>query len=221
MKNLSPLGAIGGAVRLLREQHGLTLDDVAREVRNGYGLSWSRSRVGDIENGRGAATVEVLVTLCAALSDLTGERITPDRLVEAGRPVEIGPGYLLEPEVLPSFLRGEGPDLHPLDGGQRVPEPDAEAAAELLAALGPNPHRVSGDDAKRAYGAATLADDRAAQKLGISKASLVGRSLRLWGRLLSAESAARAGEGATPQKRGRVTRDLLDAVKGAQDHGMG
>lgn len=220
MKNLSPLGTIGGATRLIREQHGLTLDDVARHVRNRYGLSWSRSRVGDIENGRGAATVEVLVTLCAALSDLTGETITPDRLVKAGRPVEIGPGYLLGPEVLPAFLRGEAPDLHPLSGGLQGAEPDARTVAELQAALGPNPHGVSGEDAKHAYEAATLADDRAAQKLGISKAALVGYALRLWGRLLSAESAERAGEGASPQKRGRVTRDLLDAIKGARGDGL-
>lgn len=225
MRELTPLGAIGGQVRLLREKHGLTLDDVARQIQRKYGLSWSRSRVGDIENGRGSATVEVLVVLCAALADLTGQRLSPAMLLDTARPVQIGPRYLVAPGALPALFRGEAADLDPL-GSDHQAGPDEDelsqsfrAFAELQLAVGDAKGRVSEDDARRAFSAAALADERAATKLGLSRAQLVGYSLRLWGRLLSEESAARAGEGTTPQKRGRITRELLQEIEDARSHG--
>lgn len=65
------------------------------------------------------------------------------------------------------------------------------------------------EDVLTAYRAAGLADRRAAERLGVSLGQLVGLSLRLWGRLLSQESIARAGLDTSAQKRGRVTRELV------------
>lgn len=59
---------------------------------------------------------------------------------------------------------------------------------------------------------ATLAEERAAKKLGISPQKLQRLAFDLWGRSLEFESAARAGEGSSPQARGNYTRQLLAEI---------
>ena len=50
-------------------------------------------------------------------------------------------------------------------------------------------------------------------KLGMTDAEFLARSVQLWGRVLSAEVDARSDPGDSPQKRGRITRVLLDELR--------
>jgi transcriptional regulator with XRE-family HTH domain len=70
------------------------------------------------------------------------------------------------------------------------------------------PARMSvGDDS------GSLAEERAAKKLGISTAQLQNRALDLWAHPLEEESYRRAGMDSTAQARGRVTRVLVDEIR--------
>lgn len=225
MRELTALGTIGAHVRRLRDRHELTLDDIATYAREVHGLKWSTTRVRKIENGDGAATVETLVTLADVLTHLTGETVRAPDLLQSGAPVQIAPRTVLAPGSLPAALRGDaGLDLW--DGlgiESRVATGGAtdehEALHELRRALGDRAGAWEDEDVVSAYRGAGLADRRAAERLGISLGRLVGLSLHAWGRLLSQESVARSGADATPQKRGRITRGLMDELSQLADHG--
>lgn len=58
-------------------------------------------------------------------------------------------------------------------------------------------------------------DERAARALGMSVAELSRVAKRLWGKTFSAERDARAGSDANAQKRGWVTRAMLEEVRAA------
>ena len=61
--------------------------------------------------------------------------------------------------------------------------------------------------------AGSLAEERAAKKLGISLDRLRQLAVGLWARSLEEESSRRAGPDSTPQARGRVTRVLVDEMR--------
>lgn len=61
----------------------------------------------------------------------------------------------------------------------------------------------------------TLAEERAAKKLGVSPATVAGKARRLWGHTVDDEATKRAGEGASPQARGHVTRQLIKELQEA------
>ncbi|MDN6458176.1 MAG: helix-turn-helix domain-containing protein [Bifidobacterium crudilactis] len=61
--------------------------------------------------------------------------------------------------------------------------------------------------------AGSLAEARAAKKLGISVAALREAAIDLWARPLEEESSRRAGPGSSPQARGRITRTLIDEIR--------
>lgn len=65
----------------------------------------------------------------------------------------------------------------------------------------------------------SLAEARAAKKLEIAPEELQRLAHSLWAQGLEAEAAERAGEGSTPQARGRVTRVLVDELREAIEEG--
>lgn len=93
-----------------------------------------------------------------------------------------------------SSLRQANALLHEalLDASQEPPDPDDECL-------------VSGPP--------TLAEERAAKKLGITAPMLQGLAQRLWGQSLEDESLERAGAESSPQKRGIETRRLLQEMR--------
>lgn len=95
-----------------------------------------------------------------------------------------------------------------LDEYQQPPEPDEvdEECPELAAHEGAPP---------------TLAEQRAAKKLGITATELQMQAMELWGFSLEQESGRRAGPGSSPQARGRVTRVLLDEMREASESSGG
>lgn len=65
--------------------------------------------------------------------------------------------------------------------------------------------------------AGSLAEVRAAKKLGISVAALREAAIDLWARPLEEESSRRAGPGSSPQARGRITRTLIDEIRRSEE----
>lgn len=65
----------------------------------------------------------------------------------------------------------------------------------------------------------TPGEERLASKLGISAEQLQDWSQQLWGEAIEARRDRLAGEGASPQKKGRVTGKLLDELRQAQEEG--
>ena len=63
------------------------------------------------------------------------------------------------------------------------------------------------------------AEERAAKSLDVELYEVAAASAYLWGKTLSDERDARAGEGASAQKRGRITRQLMDELRTALDGG--
>jgi transcriptional regulator with XRE-family HTH domain len=190
---------LGRNVRRLRTSGGLTLAAVAEEVRS-YGVRWSTGRITRIEQGDGSVTVETLIVLSLGLSELLGTAVTPAQLLSSDDPVQLGEGVAVRSDALGEVLAGRKTSLL-LD--------DVEGAVEALAQT---TRQVS---ETRATVHAGLAEERAARKLGWSDEELSQLALSLWGRSLSVEARARAGEGATPQKVGHVTRELMAELKAA------
>lgn len=65
----------------------------------------------------------------------------------------------------------------------------------------------------------SLAERRAAKRLGMEATQLQRLADRLWGRSMEDESARRAGEGSTSQARGRVTRLLVAEMQQTLEEG--
>nr|WP_255396208.1 helix-turn-helix transcriptional regulator [Kocuria sp. CNJ-770] len=212
---------IGQNVRQIRERRGLTLDDIARESRE-YGLRWNTGRVSRIERGDGAVTMETLLVLALVLSELTGESVTPAVLLDASEPIEIAPQATLRPGVVREVLEGRNAGLFVgdlVDGEKLIQEAVGRLQDRMGAyrnVMGPGFDTERVNEAQAAW---SLADERAARKLGVANAEFLAWSVRLWGHTMSAEVEKRAEPGASPQKKGRITRVLLDELRQAVNRG--
>ncbi|TFC62402.1 hypothetical protein E3O62_03795 [Cryobacterium sp. TMT2-15-1] len=91
----------------------------------------------------------------------------------------------------------------------------ADQVAQLLDQSQMPPEPATRNPAKDDAG--SLAEERAAKKLGISIAQLRQLALDLWARSREEESSRRAGTDSTPQTRGRATRVLVDEIRGSME----
>lgn len=207
--NETPQDAVAGFLRSFRSEHGLTLDDVARQA-HAYGASWGVSTVRNIESGRSSPTLPTLVTLALVLNDLAGTSLAlRDVLGDAtalaspevqgspvkrswydsvlsGAPVVVGWSDMADP------LRQSDVVIDSLESvGREMP------AGWTLPDGGPRP--------------STLAERRAADRLGALSTVVSGWADHLWGHSLDDEAAARATSD-SPQARGRASRLLVDEI---------
>ncbi|NEN04648.1 hypothetical protein G3T36_02075 [Diaminobutyricibacter tongyongensis] len=227
--------AVGAFVSNVRREHGITLDQIAHAGRS-YGASWSASSVSNIERGQASLTLPSLVLLALALGDLLGRPLALSSLlgeasvielatgaqrplnrswidaVLAGAPVTLSPARAdedaevdeeLEEEVLNRMREARGREMTDAEKNDQV--------AQLLDQSQTPPERRSGSPARA--GAGTLAEERAAKKLGVTLARLQRLSKEAWGRSLEDESLRRAGRDSSPQARGRVTRVLVEELR--------
>lgn len=201
MKQRSYAEEVAAFVRSYRKSHGLTLDAIALAGRE-FGASWSGSSIQAIEGGKSALTLPTLLHLALALGHLSGK---PLRIID-----------LLGPAVAVDQQTASG-------GGQQVIRSWVERAlcgetVELTAADYQHARRASAAvGARRDPGtaAASLAESRAARKLGLTSHELQQQAILLWGRSLEEEALDRAGLDRTQQARGRVTRILVAEIQRA------
>lgn len=239
--------AVAAFVSRVRREHGFTLDQVAGAARS-YGASWSASSVSNIERGQASLTLPTLLLLALALGSLLGRPLTLSNLlgdVEVltlvtddrysvkrswvdgalkGAAVTMSSDqrldaadaandYQVDEELTDEVLRR----MREMRGRKMTRAEEHDQVAQLLdqSQMAPEPATrilAKGD-------AGSLAEDRAAKKLGISTTRLRQRAIQLWGRSLEAEALNRAGADSTPQARGRVTRVLVDEIRDSMKEG--
>ena len=215
---------VGSNVRELRQELGLTLSQVATELRS-LGANWSTGWVGDIAAGRGKPSVEVVLLLSLALTQASEEHIiSPQALLDAEGPVALTPKAVLKPESFNRLVSEGLSDLtlgDTVDGAERL-QTAVGSASEIMGTV----QRISGapltiGQYSTLYSSIGLSDQRAAKKLGLSEAEYLGWCRKLWGHVMSVEVAKRAPADATPQKKGRITRELLAELRTAIGAGHG
>lgn len=179
--------AIGQRVHELRTGYGLTQDEVARGCQQAGAADWKANRIGLIEAGAAAPTLTNLLTVALGLAMACGQVVRlADLLPEQGT-APIGRDFTVGYPQLRAVLSG-GP-VNPL----------------LMFRPLPKPERMPG------WGSA---DDKAVEELGQEPWHVLAAAESLWGKgaTVSTERDRRAGPDATPQKRGRITRELLPLV---------
>lgn len=222
---LSIDAVIGRNLAELRQSHGLSQDDVAGAARL-FGLRWNSARISRMERGDGAVTVETLLSLCVVMSEATDSPVGMPDLLATTDAIQISPDATV-PARNVSMIVSTDPDYWAPEDEPSPPEAPMSASrpsdiqaiwAAYERIVSPGPMNLATlnpiVNARRAW---SLTDERNARKLGLSDEDFLVWCFRLWGQLMSAETEARAPEGATAQKRGRITRELLAELQDAMD----
>lgn len=178
---------VGARVRELRESAGASRDALARAAQRAQMPTWDAGRVAHLERGRVAPTLPTLIGLAQALTEVSGRPVTLADLMPASGTAELPDGRQLSAEFLRTAL-----------SGQPVPPPAAPAIGT-----------VTGPRLDPGWG---KADDLLVRDLEIAPELLRAATRELYGRTATEERDARAGDGATTQKLGRVTRVIREEV---------
>jgi transcriptional regulator with XRE-family HTH domain len=232
--------AVGGFLRAFRHEHGITMEAVAQASRE-FGGTWSLSSVQAIEGGRAAPTLPTLLTLALVLGRLSGESV---RLVDLlgsaeffDRPYVLRSDQPVRRTWVERALSGAPVELLAEDHA-RVASPVEEDWDEELELEALRLHSASTDAAqshdrvdamwdamnqppesatsvRKARPRVSLAESRAAKKIGVPPLALQQHAVRLWGHSLEVEAQQRAGAESSAQARGRVTRVLVDEIRAA------
>lgn len=239
--------AVGAFVSRARREHGLTLDQIAGAARS-YGASWSASSVSNIERGQASLTLPTLLLLALALGKVMGRPLTLSNLLGDAEVLALvaDDRYPVKRSWVDDVLRGA--EVTSISH-ERIDAPDAESdfesdegfedevlrkmremrgreltraekfdqVAQRLEESQMQPEPADRVSARGDSG--SLAEERAAKKLGISLARMRQLALDLWARPLEEESYRRAGTDSTPQARGRVTRLLVDEIRESMKEG--
>lgn len=210
---------IGRNLTALRHEHSLSQDDVAGAARL-FGLRWNSARVSRMERGDSSMSVETLLVLCVVMGELTRGAVNPVDLVQTESAVRLAPSATLPPEGLDHLMRSDwfGPVSFFTEESQSRASEQSQELLDLWAAydaiIESSPVPMTELDAlleqRRHW---SLTDERNARKLDLTDAQFLVWCYHLWGRLMSQETDLRAPEGATAQKRGRITRELLDELR--------
>lgn len=210
---------IGQNARNLRLDSGVTLDAVASAARD-YGLKWSTARVVEFEKGRLPVSAAMLIVIAHILGSVTGRALSLGDLVVTDDWVELTPNFSLSGSATLRAFNGE-----PIGWSLADVKSVKETASAMVTSL-----EDFVDDVERFLPAGTtfgdlreihrptLAEKRAADRLGIPAYVVSWWAERLWSHSIDDESAQRAGGDASAQRRGAVTRELVREI-GRQIHG--
>lgn len=211
--------AVGQFLRNYREGHGLTMDDVANASQR-YGSNWSSGTISQMEHGGSKAdSLPVLILLVQSLNDLTGDNMTlADVFMWAD-------SYDVKSFDITDIVKLAPIDMHDTLSDQRLNL--ANHADRATGRRRMNLERLNAQEGATANPSEedyfeyfcsivpTFAEKRAALKADISPEVFAAFCLKLYGHSLDEEAKQRAGEGASPQKRGRETRILRGEVAAA------
>lgn len=183
--------AIGHFVRKFRAENHVSRDALANGG-SALGMTWGPTSIENIEAGRFAPTLPTLFALCAAMSAASwrtdwGERITlPDLFADVER-VTIAEDFAVSKGRLLSFMGFDSPEVLLTVG---------DIASEYVRML----------DAQVRRSTPSLAERRAAKKLGIDPDVLRDTAWHLWSDTLEGIVSKSVGPDASPQARGHETR---------------
>lgn len=218
--------ALGGRVRALRDEHGVTADTLAAHARR-LGLNWQRSTVGTIEAGRRRLSGDELLLLPLLLSMALPVTVSLRDLLDAD--IALTPDLVMTPTGFQQLL-AEKTSLY---GGYRLSAGAAHAPGQTASGvedwrrieqLWPEVNRDARLDLARMRAvqrvAAGEAEQKAARALACRPLEVSAVAHRLWGHGLTEERDRRirsAGhDDDTPAgvrvRRGHVTRSLVDEL---------
>lgn len=228
---------VGANARRLRvEVVGATQADVARELVR-LGVQWSPARVAQLEAGGSAPTLPILLLVAAALDRLmpVGGAVTLTDLLVGADGIQLAPGVVVPTSVITEVVHGEparalfgfhvptaGADTAAVMEAQAsYTRTDERAAAELglsradmvIGAVGLWGHSLSVErDLRATAGGITSRVGKARLTTELREELAVQL---VWGaeETITRERDRRSGPSATPQKRGRVTRELIAEVR--------
>lgn len=201
-----PLAVIVGEnVRKLRTAGGHSGEALARELRDLFQVRWTTGRISELENGRVSPTAPTLFMVSQALTQLLSRPVAVAELFADDGFAEVGQVGIRTTRVADAFdgqvVELVVDDLANSDGLMGAAR---DHHAKLLMQI----EKDSGE-----------AEDRAANALGLRPLHLAALSAALWGRTYSQERNQRAGAEASPQKRGRIGRELRAELKEAASNG--
>lgn len=223
---LNPQAAVGRYVAQFRSINGITLDDFARASKR-HGTTWGIASVRRIENGEAPLTLQTMLQLSLTIGELRGSAVALGELFpesgEIALPLHGNAPRGIRAEWLTAVLSGAPVELTPADMGidaQDIAEkiqralPTLQDGIARLVRILPDGY----DDWDRlenaiGYPEPTLAESRAATRLGVEPFVVTVWARHLWGVSLDEAARDRAGAGSTPQGRGRVSRKLVQEIE--------
>ncbi|OYO00743.1 hypothetical protein CGZ95_08965 [Enemella evansiae] len=213
--------AVGSFVARTRREQGLTLDQVANAART-FGAQWSASSVRNIEKGQASLTLQTLILLALALGSFLEQPLRLSDLLGDAEALRLDGRTDLTREWFDRVLTGAEVRATPDDlawmaalNAERSERTERKKPKRTEGAeRNPSERAGKGTNERRfTQQAASLAEERAAHRLGIGVRQLQELALALWERSLEDESRRRAGEDSSPQARGRVTRVLVAEIR--------
>ena len=207
--------AIDKWLTTIRSRHGLTLDSISSAARS-MGASWTPGFLSALKRNNSASLLPNILILVAAINLLTKENYTINDVFKEAEDIQITDEISTSPAQLKSFF--DGASIH--FEIQEINEDFLQKLTEIItkfihkyklggeATIAVTKHMLSKEGP-------TLAEQRAAQKLDIDPMVIYIVCQKLYGKTLEEEASNRAGEGASPQKRGRETRIILDEIRDA------
>jgi hypothetical protein len=157
-----------------------------------------------------------LVALAAALGEIRGQPVTLGDLVRTDGFLTLTDDLVLHSDALQRYLRGEVVDIKLgdlIDLDALVANVKSHRAE--LDKLPPPLSKVKFGVVGTVNRQAGEAEDRVAKALGVETWVVNQASAYLWESTVSAERDRRGGPNATPQARGRITRQLREELKAA------
>ena len=246
METTTYADAVGAFLRGYRQTHRITLDSIAQVSRE-FGATWSLSSVQAIDGGKAAPTLPTLLTLALVLGRLSGEPLRLADLLGStellDRPYVDRPDQPVRRTWVARALSGERVELTEADFEHAHERPVGEWDDDLeleraIAQRGSGPMTAEerharvdalwdamneppepGEYRSPRRPRVSLAESRAAKKLGMRPLELQRRAIQMWGRPLEVEALSRAGANSTPQARGRVSRLLVDEIRESVEDG--
>lgn len=206
---------VGRQAKKIRVDAGWTLEDIARWARR-RGLKWSTARVVEFENGKIPLTLGTLLIVCEALSGtktpIDTRTVKLSDLIPESGVVQLNADFSTDAALVKGILAGQDVQLYGTAEVDELLEEQTKALSMVNAAMDLAP-KNSNRLMLRIEHQHGLAEKRLAKSLGLSSVELVACEASLWGQSMSAERAQRADEDATPQKLGRITRELKSEIQ--------
>ncbi|PLS23799.1 hypothetical protein [Bifidobacterium imperatoris] len=216
--------AIYSYIDSVKTNKGLTLDQIATEARR-YGATWTPGFISGMKRNASGASLFNMLILIKALESLSGESLVLSDLFPGDGDIELDGESSISREELRKALDGKQFELLRKSGGnlfedpviqqlnqsllQSVPDIMANVSNYLVVTAINGPREIHN---KMAHHSPTLSEQRAAAKVGITPSAISAICLLTYGRFLDEETARRAGENASPQKRGRETRLVIEEI---------
>lgn len=202
---------VGSNVRRLRLERGLTLDEIASNVRF-YGLKWTTSRVIEFEKGQIPATLGTMMLVAFALGQLSNKHVRLAEMVEFDGWLELPTNTSIRSETFRAALNGAEVNLM-TDSDYEQEQIDKDTSIQAADVIQEVPRGVTVHDLKFMHEYAGLADERAAKKLGMTLDEFLGYCWLIWHYPMGETAWKLAGHKASPQAVGQVSRKLIKEMQ--------